>query len=219
MTEPPARTTGPRGQPLNLELRNHRSRNRWRRHRAGLALADLLRRYGTTEVDVVGLALSHCVCATALDAQRKASPPPSLPTSPAPVSAETEEAALQALAEAGVAVTRSPYWTFACYTASRFGTQPRVREAARRLGEGIAKPGTARRLWGQQLRPLMGYRRRRTQPGRLRLGVIRTTSMGMVSTTRSLAWRWWTCPPASRMAQVTVVRGASRRGGHAGGIL
>lgn len=107
----------------------------------GRALADLLRRYGTTEVDVVGLALSHCVCATALDAQREGFATTVFADLSAPVSAETEEAAQQALAEAGVAVTHSPYWTFACYTASRFGTQPGLREAARRLGEGIAQAG------------------------------------------------------------------------------
>lgn len=107
----------------------------------GLALADLLRRYGTTEVDVVGLALSHCVCATALDAQREGFATTVFADLSAPVSVDTGDAALRALREASVVVTHSPYWTFACYTASRFGTQPGLREAAHRLGEGIARAG------------------------------------------------------------------------------
>lgn len=107
----------------------------------GEPLADLLRRYNVTEVEVVGLALSHCVCATALDAQREGFATTVFFDLSAPVSPETGDDALRALDEAGVAVTHSPYWTFACYTASRFGTQPELQEAARRLGESLAQAG------------------------------------------------------------------------------
>lgn len=70
---------------------------------AGLTLEQDLRAAGVTSVDVVGLAQSHCVKDTALDAARLGFPTRVLSDLTAPVSPELGEIASRQLAEAGVA--------------------------------------------------------------------------------------------------------------------
>ncbi|PJI94056.1 isochorismatase family protein [Luteimicrobium subarcticum] len=74
---------------------------------AGHPLADLLQEAGVDAVDVVGLAESHCVRATALDAQRLGLATRVLTDLTAPVSAELGAAARSELAAHGVALVRS----------------------------------------------------------------------------------------------------------------
>lgn len=68
----------------------------------GVLLTDLLRDLDVTEVDVVGLATDHCVRATALDARRHDFEVTLLDGLHAGVAADTTEAALDAMAQAGV---------------------------------------------------------------------------------------------------------------------
>ncbi|MEE1295466.1 MAG: isochorismatase family protein [Bifidobacterium sp.] len=78
------------------------------REEVALALADdrtlehLLGEYGVTDVDVVGLALSHCVKDTALDAADRGFATRVYTSLSAPVSAALGEAAERELAAAGV---------------------------------------------------------------------------------------------------------------------
>ncbi|MDR1634464.1 MAG: isochorismatase family protein [Bifidobacteriaceae bacterium] len=74
---------------------------------AGRALADILRQAGVTRVDVVGLAESHCVAETALDAVREGFATRVLLDLTAPVSAELGAAARSRMASAGVSLQRS----------------------------------------------------------------------------------------------------------------
>lgn len=74
----------------------------------GTPLADWLRERGVTEVDVVGIATDHCVCATALDAARNGLRTQVLLDLTAGVAAETTEKALARLREAGVELTGKP---------------------------------------------------------------------------------------------------------------
>jgi nicotinamidase/pyrazinamidase len=69
---------------------------------AGRALVDILREAGVTAVDVVGLAESHCVAQTALDAIQAGFQVRVLRHLTAPVSEELGIAARQRLAAAGV---------------------------------------------------------------------------------------------------------------------
>ena len=69
---------------------------------AGLALADLLRARGVTDVDVVGLAQSHCVCETALDAKKEGFEARILSDLTEPVSPETAVTATERLDAAGI---------------------------------------------------------------------------------------------------------------------
>lgn len=73
----------------------------------GQGLDGLLRAAGVTAVDVVGLAESHCVKDTALDAQRLGYVTRVLTDLTAPVSAEQGAAAREALAAAGVGLVPS----------------------------------------------------------------------------------------------------------------
>lgn len=75
----------------------------------GTPLVDVLRRHGVDEVEIVGLAFSHCVCATALDAQRAGFTTTIFADLSASVSPETEMEAQTALAHADVTVCHSPY--------------------------------------------------------------------------------------------------------------
>lgn len=68
----------------------------------GRTLAEHLRDAGVTEVDVIGLAQSHCVCETALDAKDRGFAPRVLSDLTEPVSPETGEVASSRLAEAGI---------------------------------------------------------------------------------------------------------------------
>ena len=70
----------------------------------GLRLADVLREAGVTEVDVSGIATDYCVRATALDARREGFAVRLLDGLHAGVAAESSEAALAEMAEAGVDV-------------------------------------------------------------------------------------------------------------------
>lgn len=70
----------------------------------GRALAEALRGAGITDVDVVGLALSHCVCETALDALREGFGVRVVEGLTAPVSPELGEAAKERMRSAGVEV-------------------------------------------------------------------------------------------------------------------
>ena len=76
---------------------------------AGLhpALADLLRAAGVGTVDVVGIAESHCVKATALDAHRLGLPTRVLTDLTVPVSPELGAAAREELAADGVELVPS----------------------------------------------------------------------------------------------------------------
>lgn len=74
----------------------------------GTTLADWLRERGVTEVDIVGIATDHCVRATALDAAREGFATRVLLDLTAGVAAQTTEAALKQLREAGVALEGQP---------------------------------------------------------------------------------------------------------------
>lgn len=73
----------------------------------GASLAQILTQAGVTDVDLVGLAESHCVKDTALDAVRAGLTTRVLQDLTAPVSAELGAAARQAMSEAGVQLVRS----------------------------------------------------------------------------------------------------------------
>lgn len=68
----------------------------------GRTLESALTAAGVTEVDVVGLAQSHCVCETALDAKRAGFEARVLSDLTVPVSPETGTAASARLAAAGI---------------------------------------------------------------------------------------------------------------------
>lgn len=68
----------------------------------GRSLADVLRSHNIDAIDVVGLALSHCVCDTALDGVREGFAVRCLRDLTEPVSPELGEAAESKMAEAGV---------------------------------------------------------------------------------------------------------------------
>lgn len=68
----------------------------------GSTLEEALRAAGVEEVDVVGLAQSHCVCETALDAKRAGFSVRVLSDLTEPVSPETGAAASERLRRAGV---------------------------------------------------------------------------------------------------------------------
>ena len=70
----------------------------------GRTLAEALRGAGVTDVDVVGLALSHCVCETALDALREGFGVRVVEGLTAPVTPELGEAAKERMRSAGVEV-------------------------------------------------------------------------------------------------------------------
>lgn len=70
-------------------------------------LADILRKKGITAVDVVGLAESHCVCETALDAVGYGFPARVLLDLTEPVTEELGALARARMAEAGVELTLS----------------------------------------------------------------------------------------------------------------
>lgn len=74
----------------------------------GATLAGWLRSHGVTEVDVVGIATDHCVRATALDAAREGFTTRVLLDLTAGVAAQTTEAALQQLRDAGVGLDGQP---------------------------------------------------------------------------------------------------------------
>ncbi|WP_175956683.1 isochorismatase family protein [Schaalia sp. Marseille-Q2122] len=74
----------------------------------GEHLADVLRDKGITAVDVVGLAESHCVCETALDAVGYGFPARVLMDLTEPVTEELGALARARMAEAGVELTVSP---------------------------------------------------------------------------------------------------------------
>jgi nicotinamidase/pyrazinamidase len=69
---------------------------------AGQVLADVLTAAGVTAVDVVGLAESHCVAETALDAAKLGLAVRVIRDLTEPVSAETGQAARQRMAAAGI---------------------------------------------------------------------------------------------------------------------
>ena len=69
---------------------------------AGTLLGDLLDGAGVSEVDVVGLAQSHCVCDTALDAKKAGFTVRVLSDLTEPVSPETGAVASKKLADAGI---------------------------------------------------------------------------------------------------------------------
>ena len=73
----------------------------------GASLEEALRAAGITEVDVVGLAQSHCVCETALDAKRAGFEVRVLSDLTEPVSVETGATASKRLSEAGIAEVAS----------------------------------------------------------------------------------------------------------------
>src|SRR5699024_830794 len=73
----------------------------------GATLEEILTKAGITAVDVVGLAESHCVKDTALDAQRLGLTTRVLQDLTAPVSEELGAAARNALRNAGVELIRS----------------------------------------------------------------------------------------------------------------
>lgn len=70
----------------------------------GLPLVEWLRKRGITHLDLVGLATDHCVRATALDAIEAGFTASVLLTLCAGVAADTTDAALTAMADAGVAL-------------------------------------------------------------------------------------------------------------------
>ncbi|WP_022868651.1 isochorismatase family protein [Schaalia vaccimaxillae] len=69
---------------------------------AGRSLAQILRDAEITDVDVVGLAQSHCVCETALDAKKEGFTARILSDLTEPVSPETAVAATERLDQAGI---------------------------------------------------------------------------------------------------------------------
>lgn len=73
----------------------------------GVGLADWLREHEITEVDVCGIATDHCVRATALDAVAAGFDVTLLPGLSAGVAADSTEAALNEMADAGVSVPAS----------------------------------------------------------------------------------------------------------------
>ncbi|MBT1171937.1 isochorismatase family protein [Bifidobacterium sp. MA2] len=74
---------------------------------AGRTLANALKAAGVDEVDVVGIAESHCVKETALDARRLGYPVTVFEDLTVPVSEELGVAARREMADAGVALTES----------------------------------------------------------------------------------------------------------------
>ncbi len=74
---------------------------------SGTSLADWLRERDVAEIDICGIATDHCVRATALDAATEGFDTTVLIDLCAGVAPETTEAALTALADAGVVVTAS----------------------------------------------------------------------------------------------------------------
>jgi nicotinamidase/pyrazinamidase len=74
----------------------------------GRGLADILRDAGVGAVDVVGLAESHCVAETAIDAVAAGFSARVLGGLTAPVSPETGAAARERMAAAGVELTEAP---------------------------------------------------------------------------------------------------------------
>jgi nicotinamidase/pyrazinamidase len=74
----------------------------------GLGLAEWLRSRQVAEVDVVGIAIDHCVRATALDAAREGFRTRVLLDLTAGVAKETTERALEELQAAGVTLTGTP---------------------------------------------------------------------------------------------------------------
>lgn len=70
----------------------------------GTALADWLRQRRVSDIDVVGVATEHCVCATAKDAVREGFCAAVLSPLTAGVSADSTAAALEAMRSAGVTV-------------------------------------------------------------------------------------------------------------------
>ena len=75
--------------------------------KGGSSLETILRDHRIEAVDVVGLALSHCVKDTDLDAQHLGFPTTCLTDLSEPVSLESGEAAVAAMEDAGVTVTTS----------------------------------------------------------------------------------------------------------------
>lgn len=73
----------------------------------GRALGAILREAGVTDVDVVGIAESHCVCATTLDALTFGLRARVLTDLTVPVTPEQGEAARAAMAEAGAELVAS----------------------------------------------------------------------------------------------------------------
>ncbi|MFJ9213201.1 isochorismatase family protein [Streptomyces sp. NPDC102264] len=74
----------------------------------GVGLADWLRSRAVAEVDVVGIAMDHCVRATALDAVREGFVTRVLLDLTAGVARETTERAMEELREAGAELTGKP---------------------------------------------------------------------------------------------------------------
>lgn len=74
---------------------------------AGRTLAEILRHAGVTQVDVVGLAESHCVAATAVDAVGHGFAARVLTDLTAPVSPESGAAARERMTAAGVELAHS----------------------------------------------------------------------------------------------------------------
>ncbi|MFE7569417.1 isochorismatase family protein [Streptomyces sp. NPDC057539] len=74
----------------------------------GVTLADWLRSRAVAEVDVVGIAMDHCVRATALDAVREGFVTRVLLDLTAGVKPETTERAMEELREAGAELTGRP---------------------------------------------------------------------------------------------------------------
>ena len=72
----------------------------------GRTVGEVLQHAGVTEVDVVGIAIDHCVRASALDARQSGCGVRVLDTLVAAVSPETEKTARQEMAEAGVVFAR-----------------------------------------------------------------------------------------------------------------
>ena len=73
----------------------------------GTSLAEVLKDAGIKAVDVVGIAESHCVCASALDARKEGWPVRSFSDLTVPVSEELGAAARQTMADAGVELADS----------------------------------------------------------------------------------------------------------------
>ncbi|MDO5727431.1 MAG: isochorismatase family protein [Bowdeniella nasicola] len=76
-------------------------------HLAGRTLAPLLREAGITAIDVVGIAESHCVAATALDARAAGWPVRCFSDLTVPVSEELGAAARKDMSAAGVTLCES----------------------------------------------------------------------------------------------------------------
>lgn len=73
----------------------------------GEKLTDALRAAGVEAIDVAGIAESHCVCTTALDARREGWPVRCLSDLTVPVTPEQGEQARNRMREAGVELTQS----------------------------------------------------------------------------------------------------------------